>query len=112
MPLRLDDQISGDDPRMNDATAWWVQVTGRLKPGITPAQVKGNLEPVFQHQARAGLEAFLAAASDEERSLSRNQGRTAVPHLLVDSASRGTYDSDALQMRALSDSRRCGRCWC
>ena len=67
MPLRLDDQISGDDPRMNDATAWWVQVTGRLKPGITFAQVKGNLEPVFQHQARAGLEAFLAAASDKEQ---------------------------------------------
>ncbi len=102
MPLRLDDQISGDDPRMNDATAWWVQVTGRLKPGITLAQVRGNLEPVFQHQARAGLEAFLAAASDKERSLSRNQGRTAVPHLLVDSASRGTYDADASQMRALS----------
>ena len=102
MPLRLDDQISGDDPRMNDATAWWVQMTGRLKPGITPAQVKGNLEPVFQRQARAGLEAFLAAASDKERSLSRNQGRTAVPQLLVDSASRGTYDADANHMRALS----------
>jgi predicted permease len=102
MPLRLDDQISGDDPRMNDATAWWVQMTGRLKPGITFAQVKGNLEPVFQHQARAGLEAFLAAASEKERNLSRNQGRTAVPQLLVDSASRGTYDTDSLQMRALS----------
>jgi predicted permease len=102
MPLRLDDQISGDDPRMNDATAWWVQVTGRLKPGIALAQVKGNLESVFQHQARAGLEAFLAAASDKERSLSRNQGRTAVPHLLVESASRGTYDTDAVQLRALS----------
>jgi predicted permease len=102
MPLRLDDQISGDDPRMNDATAWWVQVTGRLKPGITFAQVKGNLEPVFQHQARAGLEAFLAARSDKERSLSRNQARTAVPHLLVDSASRGTYDADTRQTRALS----------
>jgi predicted permease len=102
MPLRLDDQISGDEARMNDATAWWVQVTGRLKPGITFAQVKGNLEPVFQRQARAGLEAFLAAASDKERSLSRNQGRTAVPHLLVDSASRGTYDADERQMRALN----------
>ena len=111
MPLRLDDQISGDDPRMNDATAWWVQMTGRLKPGITLAQVKGNLEPVFQHQARAGLEAFLAAASDKERSLSRNQGRTAVPHLLVDSASRGTYDADALQMRALSLLSAVA-CWC
>jgi predicted permease len=101
MPLRLDDQISGDDPRMHDAIVWWVQVTGRLKPGVTFEQVKGNLEPVFQHQARAGLDAFLAAASDKVRSQSRNQGRTSVPHLLVDSASRGTYDPDVSQTTAL-----------
>jgi predicted permease len=102
LPLRLDDQISGDDPRMSDATAWWVQVTGRLKPGITPEQVKGNLEPVFQWQARAGLDAFLAAASERVRNQSRNKGRTAVPHLLVDSGSRGTYDADEDQTRALA----------
>jgi predicted permease len=87
---------------MNDATAWWVQVTGRLKPGITLAQVKGNLEPVFQDQARAGLDAFLAAAPEKVRSQSRNQGRTAVPYLIVDSGSRGTYDADAEQTTALA----------
>ena len=101
MPLRLDDQISGDDPRMQDATVWWVQVTGRVKPGITLDQVKGNLEPVFQHEARAGLDAFLTAATESVRNQSRNQGRTAVPHLVVDSGSRGTYDVDANQTTAL-----------
>jgi predicted permease len=102
MPIRFDDQISGDAPRMNDATAWWIQVTGRLKPGIAPEQVHGNLSPVFQRQARAGMDAFLASASDEVRNRSDNQGRTAIPHLLVDSASRGTYDSDQRQVTALS----------
>ena len=102
MPLRLDDQLSGDAPRLNDATAWWVQVTGRLKPGITPAQVRGNLEPVFQHQARAGMDAYLASESEEVRNRSDNQGRTAVPHLLVDSARRGTYDADENQTEALA----------
>ncbi|RPI52756.1 MAG: ABC transporter permease [Acidobacteria bacterium] len=102
LPIRLDDQTSGDAPRLNDPTAWWVQVTGRLKPGMTPEQVRGNLEAILQRQARAGLEEYLASASEEIRNRSRNQGRTAVPHLLVDSASRGTYDNDARQMRALT----------
>ncbi len=77
-------------------------MTGRLKPGITPEQVHGNLSPVFQRQARAGMDAFLASASEEVRNRSDNQGRTAIPHLLVDSASRGTYDNDASQVRALT----------
>ena len=102
MPLRLDDQISGDDPRMNDATMWWVQVTGRLKPGLTAEQVRGNLGSVFQRQARAGLDAYLAASPEAVRNQSENQGRTAVPHLLVDSASRGTYDTNNEQIQALS----------
>ena len=102
MPLRLDDQISGDAPRLSDATAWWVQVTGRLKPGITLEQVHGNLSPIFQRQARAGMDAFLASASEEVRNRSDNQGRTAIPHLLVESANRGTYDNDERQVRALT----------
>jgi predicted permease len=102
LPLRIDDQTSGDAPRMSDATAWWVQVTGRLKSGMTAAQTRGNLEPVFQSQARAGLDAYLASVSEQVRSRSRNQGRTAVPRLLVDSASRGIYDASVSQARTLS----------
>ncbi len=102
MPLRLDDQISGDEPRLNDPTNWWVQVTGRLKPGLTAEQVRGNLGSGFQHQARAGLDSYLASSPEEVRSQSRNQERTAVPHLLVDSASRGTYDTDNRHIQALS----------
>ena len=102
MPIRLEDQISGEAPRLNDPTAWWVQVTGRLRPGITPDQVHGNLGSVFQRQARAGLDAYLASVTDEIRNRSENQGRSGVPHLLVDSASRGTYAGDARQMRSLN----------
>jgi predicted permease len=101
-PLRLDDQISGEDPRLSDPTAWWVQITGRLKPGMTADQVHGNLGAVFQRQARAGMDAYLARVSEEIRTRSDNQGRTAVPHLLVDSARRGTYDQNEFQIRALT----------
>ena len=48
---------------------------GRLKPGASPAQVQGNLEGVFQHTARSGLEAYLKSLSDEERARSVQQNR-------------------------------------
>ena len=37
---------------------------GRLKPGATAAQVHGNLEGVFQHTARAGLDSYLKALTE------------------------------------------------
>lgn len=49
---------------------------GRLKPGVTAAQVRANLESVFQHTARAGLDAYLASLSAETRSNSNNRDRT------------------------------------
>jgi predicted permease len=88
--------------RLNDPTIWWVQVTGRLKPGVSLDQVRGNLGGVFQHQARASLDAYLALLTPEVRSRSDNQGRTRVPQLRADSGSRGTYDANEAQSRSLA----------
>jgi predicted permease len=33
---------------------WWVRIMGRLSPGVTAAQARASLEPVFQHAAREG----------------------------------------------------------
>ena len=46
--------------RRTDATAaeptwWWVHIVGRLKPGATLEQVRGNLDGVFHQAARAGM---------------------------------------------------------
>src|SRR5207245_5586335 len=62
-PLALDAQLSTGVPsnpgatksRLEQPTYWWLQVMGRLKPGVTPAQVQANLGAVFQHTARAGF---------------------------------------------------------
>jgi len=101
VPLTLEDRIGTDGPRLKDPTNWWVQVLGRLKPGVTYDQVRGNLEGVFQSQSRAGMEAHLAAMSAEDRSRSSNKNRTAVASLVVDSGSRGFYEVDEKQGRAL-----------
>jgi predicted permease len=106
LPLALDTQLStntGPGPaRLSQATYWWLQVMGRLKPGMSAAQAQGNLEGVFQQTARSGLEDYLKSLSDEERSRSYNKSRTEVPRLLVEPAGRGMYDISTNEFRSVA----------
>ncbi len=88
--------------RVNQPTYWWLQVMGRLKPGATAAQVHGNLEGVFQQTARAGLNEYLATLSDAERGTMRNRNRSEVPRLRVEPGSRGIYDVNPTDKRAVT----------
>ena len=105
LPLSLDPQLStgptSGPPRLSQATYWWLQVMGRLKPGVSAAQVQGNLEGVFQSTARSGLDAYLKSLPDEERSRSYNRSRTEVPRLLVEPGGRGMYDVNANELRSV-----------
>ncbi len=112
-PLALDSQLDmagagllpGEpprSPRLQQPTWWWLQVMGRVKPGVTAAQVQANLESVFQHTARAGLDTYLASLSAETRGDSRNRNRTEVPRLRVDSGSRGVYDVNVSDSSAVT----------
>jgi predicted permease len=94
-PLALDPVLApspASSIRLKDATYWWVQMVGRLKPGINFEQVRANLEVPFQNAARGSLSSYLAGLSPEQRALSENQNRNAVPRLEVDSAARGIYE--------------------
>jgi len=117
VPLALDPQLNPPQPtppgipgaptvaRLSAPTSWWLQVMGRLKPGVTAAQVQANLEAVFQNTARAGFDSFLSSLPTATRSNSRYQNRTDVPRLRVDSGARGIYDvatSDERSVRILS----------
>ena len=105
VPLALDAQLSTGppgQPRASQPTYWWLQVIGRLKPGATPSQVQGNLEGVFQQAARSGLSEYLASLKESERSTSNNRNRREVPNLRVDSGSRGVYDVNTTDMRAVT----------
>src|SRR5262249_34484971 len=77
-------------------------MVGRLKPGVTAAQVEANLESVFQHTARAGLDSYLSELSPAMRNDSRNRNRTSVPHLLVEPGGRGIYDVNVSDSRAVT----------
>ena len=94
LPLALDPLLAPNvtsNVRLKDAANWWVQLIGRLKPGVTYQQVRGNLDGPFQNAARDGWSSYMASVSAEERARSQNQNRKAVPHLEVDSAARGIY---------------------
>ena len=102
LPLALDPQFDTaiGDPRLGQPTYWWVQVMGRLKPGATAEQVKGNLEGVFRATARAGMDNYLKGLSETVRGESRNRNRTEMPHLIVDSARHGVYEVNSTDMRS------------
>jgi predicted permease len=92
-------------PILERPTYWWLQVMGRRKPGVSAEQVLANLDSVFQHTARAGYESYAAALSSELRASSNYRDRFRVPHLRVESGSRGIYDvnkSDASAVTILS----------
>jgi predicted permease len=105
LPLALEPQLetSTGPSQMSQPTYWWLQIMGRLRPGVTAAQVKGNLEGVFQSTARAGLDEYLKGISEAERNDSGNRDRTRIPHLAVESGARGIYDvnSNDLQSAAI-----------
>ena len=106
VPMALEPQVtlprsSLQGSLLDAPNFWWVQVMGRLKPGITAAQVHGNLAGVFQHSARADYDAFLSKRSAEEQSRFSPKDPSAVPELLVDSGSRGIYSVNASEFRAV-----------
>ena len=87
--------------RMMQPTTWWLLAIGRLKPGVTHAQVAGNFEGTFHAAARAGMASYMSSLTPEQRGLSDNQSRgSAVPDLVVRSAEHGMYDVDPPSTRA------------
>lgn len=104
VPLAFDAVFSPPQPLPNAAVAvdraaqptyWWLQVIGRLKPGVSLDAARANFSTVFQNTARAWMASFQSSLSAEEKGLSTNKQRgTAVPDLLVRSAAHGFYDAD------------------
>jgi predicted permease len=99
VPLSLDRQYAGgatpSDPnasRLDEPASWWLQVMGRRRPGVTPQQVQGNFEGLFQAEARNGWAAFFGSLKPEERSTARNQNHHKVPQLRVQPGDHGLYD--------------------
>jgi predicted permease len=80
-------------PRLTQPTYWWLQLVGRLKPGVTLEQARANFATIFENTAREGRQAYEASLSAEEKTLLDNRTRgNAIPELLVRSAAHGYYE--------------------
>ena len=77
MPLRLEDQISGDLPRPERSDGVVGSGDGQAQAGHHPVKgARQPLSPVFQRQARAGMDAFFwGSASEEVRNLRKTKDR-------------------------------------
>ena len=102
VPLAIDPILNPTQKaRMETPTTWWLLIMGRLTPGVTLDQVRGNLEGPFHAASRAGMESFMAGLTPEARARSDHQRRgTAVPALVIRSGERGVYDVDNVQKRS------------
>jgi predicted permease len=82
-----------ETPRMQQPTYWWLQLVGRLKPGVSIEQARANFATVFQRTAIAGMAEYQSSLDADQKALSSNRQRgTAVPQLLINSAAHGYYD--------------------
>jgi predicted permease len=97
VPLALDalfaPPVRVENPRMQQPTYWWLQLVGRLKPGVSIEEARANFATVFQRTAIAGMAAYQSSLTADQQALSTNRQRgTAVPELLIRSAAHGYYD--------------------
>jgi predicted permease len=63
LPLALEPQIIAGrraEPWLGQTWIWWLQIIGRLKPGVSVEQARADLEVIFQRAALEGYQAMPA----------------------------------------------------
>lgn len=88
IPIALEPQLNPRESDLRQPSMWWVQIMGRLKPGVTAEQARANLEAVFQQSAQEGW----AAAMARSTSPAAAQAPRDVPILRVGSGSQGLME--------------------
>lgn len=99
MPFSAQPQVSPHESDLDGAWFWWLQIMGRLNPGVTAEQVAASFEPVFQQSAQEGWAAALARFPP--RTQSQNPAPRDVPKLRAASGSQGLTDLRAAYAQPL-----------
>ena len=103
-PLSLFLPINHGNPAMKELydSNWNLQLMGRLRPGISPSQVQGNLNGLFQQGASASWAMRPSALTQAQRDqlvIPQSSSQQRPPTLLVQSGSRGLLDPDTQTVR-------------
>jgi predicted permease len=92
LPLAVEPLLNSAHSRLNERTAWWLQIAARLKPNVRGDQVRLSLEHLFQR----ATETDRAHTNRGGESWPADLGRT---RLHVQPASRGMYEADPDNIR-------------
>jgi len=87
VPFSMQPQVNPIEADLNGAWFWWLQIMGRLKPGVTAEQAAASFENVFQQSAQEGWAAALARFPP--RAQAQNPAPRDVPTLRASSGSQG-----------------------
>ncbi len=90
---------------LHSATNWWVQIIGRLKPGMTVEQVQGNLAGVFREQARREWTHIWPASRRVGGILPKTAAASTCPQLIAESGRQGMYDANTNDCSRARDHR-------
>jgi predicted permease len=102
VPLANEPAFQPGESRLDQAANWWLVRMGRLKPGVTPAQVEDNLRPVFEQVSREAIASEFPKLSAEARKEFPPGWGERMPKLEVVSGARGAYDPIPFQTTILA----------
>jgi predicted permease len=102
IPLANEPAFHQGTSRLDQPTNWWLVRMGRLKRGVTPAQVEANLGPVFAQASREAIDGELGKLNAKERKEVPPGWGERVPKLEVVSGARGAYDPAPFQITVLA----------
>ena len=72
LPMALDPRFNGGRLSLRESNFWWIQIMGRLKPGVTAAAAQAQVEPAFIQAARDGWAAARVTSGPNPKIEERN----------------------------------------
>jgi predicted permease len=87
IPFSTQPQVTPHESDLNGPWFWWLQIMGRLNPGVTAQQAAAGFEGVFLEAAQEGWQ--VAATRFPPRGDSQNPAPRDVPKLRAGSGSQG-----------------------
>ena len=87
IPFSTQPQVSPHDSSLNGPWFWWLQIMGRLNPGVTKEQAAASFESTFQQSAQEGWDAALVRFPKQAQA--QGSAPRDVPKLRAASGSQG-----------------------
>ena len=86
IPFAMQSRLTTTETDQTKPWVWWVQIMGRLKPGVTSQQTAASFEGIFQKSAEEGWNAALARFPPRGQQTPEPRD---VPMLRAESGSKG-----------------------